>query len=67
MTTGKRQAPFWLDMNFSEALERFAQTDPKELASETKAAGIQPAAKMKVRGKRKRLVQPVHDKRADTD
>ncbi len=30
MTTGKRQPPLWLDMDFGEALARFAGADPKE-------------------------------------
>lgn len=32
MTTGKRQPPLWLDMDFMEALSRFAGADPKEAA-----------------------------------
>ena len=32
MTAGKRQPPLWLDISFAEALERFAGTDPKEVA-----------------------------------
>lgn len=31
MTTGKRQPPLWLDMDFGGALARFAGTDPKEV------------------------------------
>lgn len=31
MTAGKRQPPLWLDMDFAEALTRFAGTDPKEV------------------------------------
>ena len=30
MTTGKREKPFKLDMNFGEAMKRLAATDPKE-------------------------------------
>jgi hypothetical protein len=32
--TKKREKPFHLDMSFDEALKRFAQTDPRELATE---------------------------------
>ncbi len=32
MTAGKRQPPLWLEMGFAEAFERFAGTDPKEVA-----------------------------------
>lgn len=31
MTAGKRQPPLYLEMDFAEALERFAGTNPKEV------------------------------------
>jgi hypothetical protein len=33
----KREKPLHLDMPFAEALRRYAQADPKELESRTKA------------------------------
>lgn len=33
MNDKKREGPFSLDMDFDEALQRFAQTDPKEITS----------------------------------
>lgn len=58
MTTGKRQPPLWLDMDFGEALARFAGTDPKEIVAEPdkKTAATRTAA-ARGRGVRKRLVQ----------
>ena len=44
MTTGKRQPPLWLDMDFAEAMERFAQTDPNEVASNKDAEASKPEA-----------------------
>lgn len=39
MTDGKkRERPLYLDMDFGEALERFAQTDPKEVAESIQRA-----------------------------
>lgn len=64
MTAGKRQPPLWLEMDFAEALVRFADTDPKEIVAgpEKKAAALPGAAAAGVKGKakpgRKRLVQP---------
>jgi len=66
MTSGKRQPPLHLAMSFDEALGRFAATDPKEIAAKTETAGIQPAAK-KLLTKRRRLVKPSGEKRADPD
>jgi len=42
MTTGKREKPFRLDMDFGEALQRLAQTDPRELESSDLPAGRKP-------------------------
>jgi hypothetical protein len=33
----KYEKPFFLDMDFGEALERFARTDPKEVAGSEKS------------------------------
>jgi len=47
MTAGKRQPPLWIDMSFADALERFAGTDPKEVAesAERSKAKKPPGAK----------------------
>jgi hypothetical protein len=37
----KREKPFHLDMSFDEALKRFAQADPKELAEPGKIKKIE--------------------------
>lgn len=66
MTGGKRQPPLHIAMSFDEALGRFAATDPKKVAEQTEAAGIQPAAK-ELHTKRKRLVKPSGEKRTDPD
>lgn len=34
----KREKPFHLDMPFDEALQRYAQTDPREVAEKEKKA-----------------------------
>ena len=49
MTTGKRQPPLGLDMDFGEALARFAGVDPKEMPKEPEkqTAGTKPAAAVK--------------------
>lgn len=59
MTTGKRQPPFGLDMDFGEALARFVGVDPKEMPDEAQAqaAGKRPAAVAKA-PKRRKSVQP---------
>ena len=63
MTAGKRQPPLWLDMDFAEALTRFAGTDPKEAASEPEKDATAPSetaavrVKDKAKPRRKRLVQ----------
>jgi hypothetical protein len=36
MTDTKREKRLWLDMDFSEAMERFVQTDPDELPENVK-------------------------------
>jgi len=46
MTAGKRQPPLWLDLNFAEALERFAGTS----LPETKEAEQTTTSKKKVDG-----------------
>ncbi len=38
MTDKKRERPLALDLDFSEAMERFAQTDPKEVRESVKRA-----------------------------
>ena len=58
MTSGKRQSPLWLDMDFGEALARFAETDPKEVVEpEKKATAPSRTAAVKVKRRQKRLVQ----------
>ena len=59
MTSGKRQPPFWLEMDFGEALARFAGADPKEMpvAPDKETAAPRTAA-VRVKPGRKRLVQP---------
>ena len=59
MTAGKRQPPLGLDMDFGEALARFAGVDPKELLQEPQKqmAGKKPAIAMKA-PRRRRSVQP---------
>ena len=49
MTTGKRQPPLWLDMSFAEALERFGQTDSKEIKTDADSgdSAIGPVKKAK--------------------
>lgn len=64
MTAGKRQPPLWLEMDFAEALVRFAGTDPKEVVAEPEKKTVAPdgTTAVRVKGKakpgRKRLVQP---------
>lgn len=41
---GKPEKRLWLDMDFSEALERFAQTDPDELPENVKLRRSKKAA-----------------------
>ena len=51
----KRQPPLWLDMSFGEALERFAGTDPQEVAVSVERAKEEkpPGAEAPGGGKRK--------------
>lgn len=46
MTSGKREKPLGLDMDFAEALERFAGVDPGELPEHIKL-GKKPRPKKK--------------------
>lgn len=59
MTTEKRRPPFGLDMDFGEALARFAGVDPKEMPKEPEkqTAGTKPAAVKKL-PRRRGSVQP---------
>lgn len=62
----KREKPLYLDMDFSEALERFAQADPREVresierAKEEKPPGEQ-AAQGLTRKRRARSSEPTED------
>ena len=58
MKTGKRQPPLWLDMDFAEALERFGQTDLKEVAQAEEATVTKKRAKHRAPPKSKKRGRP---------
>ena len=46
MSTKKNKPPLVLDMDFGEALQRFARTDPKELVNKRKPkSGVEKTGK----------------------